>query len=165
MYNDSAQVFRTIILKPHWFQFVINELPMLCIAVASFWAYAYGRFQFHEFFILVTFLLLMYLLLRLINLKRLKYVITAEQLIIMHGILSHSTDYVELYRVIDYRQHSSFPQQLFGLKTVSIFSGDKNNSTVHIIGIRRNVNVVSEIRMRVEYNRRRKGIYEFANSL
>ncbi|MEH2901870.1 PH domain-containing protein [Segatella copri] len=81
----------------------------------------------------------------------------------MHGVLSHSTDYVELYRVVDYRQHRSLPQQVFGLKTVTIFSGDRNNSKLDMIGIKANNNVVADIRMRVEFNKRHKSIYEITN--
>jgi hypothetical protein len=64
---------------------------------------------------------------------------------------------------VDYKQHRSLPQQIFGLKTVTIYSGDRNNSVVNMIGIKEADDVVSEIRMRVEFNKRRKGIYEITN--
>ncbi len=54
-------------------------------------------------------------------------------------------------------------EQIFGLKAVTIYSGDRNNSVVNMIGIKEADDVVSEIRMRVEFNKRRKGIYEITN--
>ena len=92
-----------------------------------------------------------------------KYVVTDEQLIFLHGVFQHSTDYMELYRVIDYQQNRTLLQQLFGLKTVTILSGDRNMSRLDIIGVLENENVVSEIRKRVEYNKRMKSIYEITN--
>lgn len=105
----------------------------------------------------------MFLMFKLIYFARMEYVITREQIILMHGVLSHSTDYVELYRVVDYAQHRSLPQQLFNLKTVSIYSGDRNNSVVNIIGIKNDLDIIAEIRTRVEFNKHNKGIYEITN--
>ena len=81
----------------------------------------------------------------------------------MHGVLSHSMDYIELYRVVDYQQHQSLPQQLFGLKTVTIYSGDRNNPKLDMIGVKVKMDIVSEIRKRVEFNKKRKGVYEITN--
>lgn len=78
-------------------------------------------------------------------------------------VFSHSTDYVELYRVVDYQQSRSLPQQLFGLKTVTIYSGDRNNAKLDMIGIKASNDIVSEIRCRVEFNKKNKGIYEITN--
>lgn len=71
-------------------------------------------------------------------------------------VFSHSTDYVELYRVVDYQQSRSLPQQLFGLKTVTIYSGDRNNAKLDMIGIKASNDIVSEIRCRVEFNKKTK---------
>ena len=54
-------------------------------------------------------------------------------------------------------------QQLFGLKTVAVFSMDRNTPKVDLVGLKRNCDVVSVIRERVEYNKRNKGIYEITN--
>lgn len=144
MNNNSIQIFQTVALRPHVLQYVINEFPAICLSIAALF-------------------LVIYLFCKLLSLLRTEYVITSEQIIILHGVLSHSTDYVELYRVVDYKQHRSLPQQIFGLKTVTIYSGDRNNSVVNMIGIKEADDVVSEIRMRVEFNKRRKGIYEITN--
>lgn len=161
--NDTVHIFRTVTLRPHWFQYVINEFVALCFFLGSLWIWNFCSFQYHELAKYVGIALFLYLLFKLIYLARMEYVITGEQIIIMHGVLSHSTDYVELYRVVDYQQHRSLPQQIFGLKTVTIFSGDRNNSKLDLIGIKANHNIVADIRMRVEFNKRHKSIYEITN--
>lgn len=161
--NDTVHIFRTITLRPHWFQYVINEFVALCFFLGSIWVWEFCSFQYHELAKYVGIALFLYLLFKLIYLARMEYVITGEQIIIMHGVLSHSTDYVELYRVVDYRQHRSLPQQIFGLKTVTIFSGDRNNSKLDLIGIKAHNNIVADIRLRVEFNKRHKSIYEITN--
>lgn len=107
--------------------------------------------------------MVLYLTCKFIYMFRMVYVITPEQIILLKGVLSYSTDYVELYRVVDYKQYRTFWQQVFGLKDVIIYSGDRNNPKVIMTGVRENVDVVSEIRMRVEFNKKRRGIYEFTN--
>ena len=92
-----------------------------------------------------------------------RYVVTDEQLIFLHGVFRRSTDYMELYRVVDYQQNRTFLQQLLGLKTITILSGDRNMNRLDIIGVRETENIVSEIRNRVEYNKRMKSIYEITN--
>lgn len=162
----TMYMFRTVTLRPHWMQYIINNVPAFCILLASFWLYAwpcYDSFVVREIVLGINLFTLMFLMFKLIYFARMEYVITREQIILMHGVLSHSTDYVELYRVVDYAQHRSLPQQLFNLKTVSIYSGDRNNSVVNIIGIKNDLDIIAEIRTRVEFNKHNKGIYEITN--
>lgn len=70
---------------------------------------------------------------------------------------------LKLYRVVDFSENRGIVEQLFGLKTVSIFSGDRSNPKLDIFGIRERIDVVGIIRERVEYNKQRKGIYEITN--
>lgn len=89
--------------------------------------------------------------------------ITAEQLIIQHGVFHRSSDYIELYRIVDFSEQRDILEQLFGLKTVSIYSGDRTNPKLDIYGVQEKVNVVGIIRERVEYNKQRRGVYEITN--
>lgn len=100
---------------------------------------------------------------RFIYLKRMIYRITDEQLIYEHGVITRSSDYVELYRVVDFAERSNLLQQLCGLKTVSVHSGDRTTPQLDIIGMGINDDLVTVIRGRVELNKRRKGIYEITN--
>jgi uncharacterized membrane protein YdbT with pleckstrin-like domain len=109
--------------------------------------------------------ILLYLFYQVIYLARMEYIVTSDQIIFLHGVFNHSTDYMELYRVIDYQQHRSLMQQLTGLKTVVIYSGDRNTPVMNIIGMRNDLDVVAEIRKRVEYNKQIKHIYEITNRM
>lgn len=76
----------------------------------------------------VAALLALVLLYRFIYLRRTRYHIGSEQLISRHGVLSRKTDYMEQYRIVDFVEHQNLMQQLCGLKTVRIFSMDRNNA-------------------------------------
>ena len=70
---------------------------------------------------------------------------------------------MELYRVVDFAERSNLLQQLCGVKTVSVYSGDRTTPRLDIIGMGIDDNLVSVIRGRVEQNKRSKGIYEITN--
>nr|WP_315361992.1 PH domain-containing protein [Prevotella histicola] len=163
MLNNEFIPFQTVTIRPHWGQFCINEFPGILLCIAGYWVSRFTDFVFHDFFIWPSLFLTIYLFFQIVYMARIEYVLTAEQLITLHGVLSHSTDYIELYRVIDYQQHQSLPQQLFGLKTITIYSGDRNNPKLNMIGIKARLDIVGEIRKRVEFNKKRKGIYEITN--
>lgn len=122
-----------------------------------------GGTAFHRFAVSVAVLFSLVLLYRFIYLRRTRYYIGSEQIISKHGVLSRKTDYMEQYRIVDFVEHQSLMQQLCGLKTVRIFSMDRNTPRLDLVGIRRNLDVVTLIRERVEYNKRKKGIYEITN--
>ena len=67
--------------------------------------------------------LLLYLIYQAIDFARIEYIVTGEQLVFKHGVLFHSSDYMELYRVVDYQENRSPMQQLTGLKSVTLLSG------------------------------------------
>lgn len=148
--------FQSIVLQPHRIQFVIDELPAIIVCAAG-WIYGgmEGR-PFTAFAVWVAVLLSLVLLYRLIYLRRTRYYIGSEQIISKHGVLSRKTDYMEQYRIVDFVEHQSFMQQLCGLKTVRIFSTDRNTPRLDLVGIRRNLDVVRLIRERVEYNKRKR---------
>ncbi len=162
MPNQSIR-FQSIVLQPHRIQFVIDELPSIIVCAAG-WIYGgmEGR-PFTAFAVWVAVLLSLVLLYRLIYLRRTRYYIGSEQIISKHGVLSRKTDYMEQYRIVDFVEHQSFMQQLCGLKTVRIFSTDRNTPQLDLVGIRHNLDVVRLIRERVEYNKLKKGIYEITN--
>lgn len=92
-----------------------------------------------------------------------KWVITEEQIKIYRGILFRSINYIELYRVYDYQQKQSLIQTLIGNVTIYIYSGDKSNPTLKIYGVPEKMNVIQDVRNKVELQKERKGIYEFTN--
>ena len=155
--------FQSIVLQPHAGQFVIDELPAIVLCCA---AWVYGGMEglpLTALAVSVAALLSLALLYRFIYLRRTRYHIGSEQLISRHGVLSRKTDYMEQYRIVEFVEHQSLMQQLCGLKTVRIFSMDRNTPRLDLVGIRHNFDVVTLIGERVEYNKRKKGIYEITN--
>lgn len=148
--------FQSIVLQPHAGQFVIDELPAIVLCCA---AWVYGGMEglpLTALAVSVAALLSLALLYRFIYLRRTRYHIGSEQLISRHGVLSRKTDYMEQYRIVDFVEHQSLMQQLCGLKTVRIFSMDRNTPRLDLVGIRHNFDVVTLIRERVEYNKRKR---------
>lgn len=161
--SQSIRQIQSIVLQPHAGQFVINELPTLVLCCAG---WVYGGMEglpLTALAVPVALLLSLILLYRFVYLRRIRYRIGTEQLVSEHGIIRRKVDYMELYRIVDFQEHQSLLQQLFGLKTVSIFSMDRNTPRLDLIGIRRSNDIVTLIRERVEYNKRKKGIYEITN--
>lgn len=162
----TQSIFPAITLQPHWIQFTINQLHWIVLCAAIFLGIYIIDNDISRYILAVAnILLIIYLIYKIICLVRIKYVITGDQIIYLHGVFSHATDYIELYRVIDYRQERSFMQQITGLKTVIIFSGDRNTPVMEIIGVKESNNVIQDIRNRVEFNKTQKHIYEITNRM
>lgn len=152
-------------IKPHWMQYCIGQLHWIILCAALYAAYLLTGFFLHELMAYLATAILIYLLLEMLGMARIEYVITGEQIIYLHGLISHQTDYMELYRVVDYQQHRSLMQQITGLKTITIMSGDRNLPNLDIIGVKEDEDVVQEIRKRVEFNKKLKSIYEITNRM
>lgn len=163
MTPHTVRNIQDIVLQPHAGQFVIDELPTLVLCCAG---WVYGGMEglpFTALAVPVALLLSLILFYRFIYLRRIRYRIGAEQLVSEQGIVRRKVDYMELYRIVDFQEHQSLLQQLCGLKTVSILSMDRNTPRLDLVGIRRGNDIVALIRERVEYNKRKKGIYEITN--
>lgn len=163
MTPQAIRNIQGVVLQPHAGQFFIDELPTLVLCCAG---WVYGGMEglpLTALAVPVALLLSLILLYRFVYLRRIRYRIGAEQLVSEHGIIRRKVDYMELYRIVDFQEHQSLLQQLCGLKTVSIFSMDRNTPRLDLIGVRRSNDIVAVIRERVEYNKRKKGIYEITN--
>ena len=106
---------------------------------------------FANLFFIAAVLLFLRLLYVFVYLRRIEYRINREQLIMEHGVFTRKSDYLELYRIVDFNEHRTIMQQICGLKTVTIYSGDRNNPKLAIIGLKNDLDLVTLIRERVEY--------------
>ena len=158
--NESFQTYR---LKPHWIQYVIDQLPWILIWLVVTLYAGDDTLPYREYLGYVSACMLCYLLWQALELCRIEYVITGEQLIYRHGVLFHSADYMELYRIVDYQESRTPLQQLTGLKNILLLSGDRSLPRLRMVGIRGSSRILDEIRVRVEYNKKRRGIYEITN--
>ena len=154
-----SQKYPVIILRPHRLQIVVENMgSILCLALFFVLAGWDGLLPNALFPFLMTAAAIL-----LANLFCKCYAINEEQLQYEYGIFSIQRDYIELYRVVDYSEQRSFPQRLFGLKTVSIYSGDKTCPRLDVVGIRNQTDLIKVIRERVEYNKKKRNIHEFTN--
>lgn len=161
----DAYPFEKLTIRPHWMQFCIGEIHWMLLAAVLMTAYLMTSFLFHNILAYLAWAIIIFLLYRMLYISRIQYIVTEEQIMYLHGILSHQTDYMELYRVVDYQQNRTFMQQLTRLKTITIMSGDRNMPVLNIIGVREDEDLVQEIRRRVEFNKKQKSIYEITNRM
>lgn len=88
------------------------------------------------------------------------YSLTSERLIIKKGILTRTTDEIELYRVKDIRLVEPFLQRLVGLSVIEITSSDRSNPNLSLSGIKNGDELRNNLRNQVERLRTNKNVRE-----
>lgn len=144
-------------------QFVIDELPILALCLCGLVYAGMDDAPLGVVAFILSSVFSLRSLYRFVYMRRIRYHIGSEQLINQRGVFHRSTEYMELFRIVDFHEHRSLMQQLCGLKTVTVFSMDRTTPRLEITGVPYKTDIVSLIRERVEYNKRRKGIYEITN--
>lgn len=161
--QQTVRRFRVITLRPHWGQYIISQGLMFLVSLVLFLVAGHDAITIKMPFLILGSVTLFMMLYGCLYLSKLQFIISSEQLIIQHGVFHRSSDYIELYRIVDFSEQRDILEQLFGLKTVSIYSGDRTNPKLDIYGVMEKVDVVCIIRERVEYNKQRRGVYEITN--
>lgn len=87
-----------------------------------------------------------------------RYEVTEKALTIRQGFFTTRTDEVQLYRVLDFNLVRTFGQKLFGVGTVTVYSGDKSHATLNLINIRKADLVRKLLAQLVEAERDRKRV-------
>ena len=154
--------YEDVSIRPDWRQLLIDELLSILAAVVLLIVGGLDGVPYSVFFC-VALALGFKVYYRIVYLRTMLYTITGEQLVYEHGVFSRSRDYIELYRIVDFDEKRSFLQLILGLKTVVVHSGDRTMPKLLIIGIREQNDIVTPLRERVSYNRKRMNIHEFAN--
>ncbi len=153
--------FGTFVLRPSWLQWFIDRLPFVAVNIAGYiW---HDALPCRGLILALMIAMSLHLLYQLLYMKMTRFSITDEVIVYEHGVFCRSREYIELYRVVDFRESVSLMQQLTGLKTVTVYSGDRTTPKLVMPGMGVELSIVSSIRQRVEYNKRRKGIYEITN--
>ena len=150
--NDMQQTvrrFHIITLRPHWGQYIISQGFMFLVSLVLFLVAGHEAITFKMPFLILGSVTTLMMLYGCLYLSKLQFIVSSEQLIIQHGIF--------------FCEQRCIMEQLFGLKTISIYSGDRTNPKLDIYGVREKLDVVGIIRERVEYNKQRRGVYEITN--
>lgn len=108
-------------------------------------------------------LILTFLVIRYIMLVNVKWLVEEETLCRIKGIFSKETDYVEMYRIIDYKESQSFLQRMMGVKTITVYSTDRSDAVTNIVGVSADLDLIGIIRSNVEKCKKEKRIYEITN--
>lgn len=151
----------TIELRPSVKQWICNEWLTILLNIAGYmllladwcpaWLLALPAF------------ISVHLMYQLVYLRSMRFTFTEEMLVRERGVFSKQRDYIEMYRMFDYHETISFIQDMFGLKTVAIYSMDRTSPKLSVPGIDQTLQLVSAIRTRVERCKRRRSIYEITN--
>jgi uncharacterized membrane protein YdbT with pleckstrin-like domain len=161
--QQTVRRFNIITLRPHWGQYIISQGFMFLVSLVLFLVAGHDAITFKMPFLVLGTVTMLMTLYGCLYLSKLQYVISAEQLIVQQGVFHRTSDYIELYRIVDFSEQRDILEQFFGLKTISIYSGDRTNPKLDICGVQEKVDVVGIIRERVEYNKQIKGVYEITN--
>ena len=160
---QTEKPYEDVRIRPDWRQLLIDELMSILAAVVLLIIGGLDSVQYHSVFFCLALALGFKVYYRIVYLRTMLYTITGEQLVYEHGVFSRSRDYIELYRIVDFDEKRSFLQLILGLKTVVVHSGDRTMPKLLIIGIRERNDIVTPLRERVSYNRKRMNSHEFAN--
>lgn len=155
---------RSIKLSPAIKQFLADELIIMVMMGGAMLLSGYEDYVVKLCCLVLTGLLFLYLLGRFWFYKSVKWEITRTQIKITHGVLRRSTNYVELYRVVDFAEEQTFIQQMLGLKDVYILSSDRTEPALRIFGISSHMDIINEIKPLVKQARKDNHIYEIANN-
>lgn len=155
--------FGTMMRRPSVRQFLANDLVLTLLSLTGLAVAGIDGMMLGDLLFLFSTVILLCLAYRLCYLRSMRFTLTGEQLVYEHGVFHRTCDYMELYRVVDFREESSLIQRMLGLKTVMIYSGDRSTPRLDLIGMDKNDNLIPVIRVRVTANRRKNGIYEITN--
>ncbi|HTA64513.1 MAG TPA: PH domain-containing protein [Xanthomonadaceae bacterium] len=86
--------------------------------------------------------------------------LTDQRLIMRHGVLSRTTDYVELYRIKDSHFTQPFLERMLGLGTIRLRTTQDSAPVVELTGMRSPEQLWNQIRGLVEARRDAKGVRE-----
>lgn len=98
--------------------------------------------------------------LKIFDTRFINYTLTTERLIIKKGILTRTTDEIELYRIKDIRLIEPILQRLVGLSIVEITSSDRSNPNLSLAGIKKGDELRNTMRNEVERLRTTKKVRE-----
>ena len=155
--------FDTITLRPDQVQFFIDHAMGIALFLVFVILAGTEVCGIRPFALGAALFLGLYLLYEYASLRRMVFIITSETLVCDQGVFYRDSDFIELYRVVDFQERHTLLQQMLGVKTVIVYSGDRTTPKLLIPGISHRVDLVGELRSRVEYNKTRRGVYEITN--
>lgn len=153
----------TIFIRPNW-KYYIQKVGWLVLAsLTLLFMGGMEGILFKSLWFGGSSITSMLALYEFVFLRKMLFLLTDEQLIIQRGVFQRTNDYVELYRIIDFKEHQNLIGQFLDLKSVFIYSTDRTNPIIEICGVINQSDIVKVMRDRVIYNRSIRNIHEFSN--
>jgi len=103
---------------------------------------------------------LLFILWTYLTIRTWKITITSQRVIEEKGVLSKTTNELELFRVKDIRLDQPFFLRLVGLSNIVLITSDRTNKYVVIRGVKDGKSLREDIRTSVDKRRDEKGVVE-----
>ncbi len=126
---------KELLITPVKKQFVVDNILLLACSALSLLASGYDADIIRYISLALFAIMALILISRWMVMRSIRWLITDEQIIFIKGVLEKQTNYIELYRVFDYKERQTFSDQIINTKKIIIFSGDKSNPQLEIFGI------------------------------
>ena len=107
----------------------------------------------------VSWLILTIYIYKFLCIRMITYTITQDSIIIKRGVFNRTTNYINFYRIKDFRIYRSFFARIIGVMDVTLMSSQRFNKLLTMSGIP-NSNLVEILRNQVEEGRRTNRVYE-----
>ena len=110
--------------------------------------------------IYLSILVMLNLIWQILKVYCISYEIDPEELRYYSGILSRKYEYIELYRIKDFRVEKPMIYRMFGLGNLTIYTSDKTTPVLQLNAISEPEEKYTILRGLVELNRREKHVFE-----
>ena len=161
MMNNKSNI--VIELIPSLRMFWIDNAGLVILSVIMLLLMGYEDRNVAACALVLGFVIGLVILYKFWYLSRVKWTITHKQIITQYGVFTRDTQYIELYRVVDYSEKQSFMQMVFGLKDIIVYSGDRTTPSERIYGIPASLDIISQLKELVEQQKKEYHVYEITN--
>ena len=149
---------KSFVIRPKTAYCLVLTFPIFLIAFCTLSAALF--FPFYSLIILIPFgIISLYALYKYLLIRSYRYEISQEKITWSRGILSRNIDFLELYRVKDYRVQQPLTLRIIGSMHLILETSDRSHPIFLFKGIPYS-NFPDELRKLVEFNRDRKRVYE-----
>lgn len=105
-----------MVFRPSMRQYLANDLIITILCIAGLAVAGIDGVFMGNVLLWASLAIAVCLMYRFLYLRSMRFIITDEQIIYEHGVFRRTRDFMELYRIVDFREESIFSQQIFGLK-------------------------------------------------
>lgn len=146
-------------IRPSLLYALLSRIKILVLIIPSRIFFAFFLPEMPDSVNLSALLIVLYYIYKVLLIRSNSYTITDQQIIFRRGLFSVYTDYVEIYRIKDFKEQRPFLLRLIGTMNVVLISSDRSVPNLTLKGIPSQA-FVRSLREDVEYNRGIKRVYE-----